>query len=50
MKCFLLDFVCGGGGGGGELGGGMVGDQTFFLVTILQLKVVLFQKNELKAL
>lgn len=49
MKCCPLDFVCGG-GGGGELGEGMVGDQTFFLVTILQLKVVLFQKNELKAL
>ena len=48
MKCHPLDFVCR--GGREELGEGVVGDQTFFLVTILQLKVVLFQKNELKAL
>ena len=51
MKCHPLDFVCRGGGEREELGEGVVGDQTFFLVTILQLKVVLFQKKfELKAL
>ena len=42
MKCRPLDFVYR--GGREELGGG-VGDQTFFLVTILQLKVELFQKK-----